>query len=222
MAESLIIGYGIVLDDTGRVMLLRRRSYDPLWPGQWWLPGDVTPLSEEPDDTVPRLFEHLLRQRVRAAYAHTVTGTEPNTGRHCVHNGYLVTVQEALDGEPDDESNPFDAIQWWTISEAIAALPDQQSELLSVILERLNTGWTFEDDSGLDDLFAESTASPPAQPSLAANVEALLRLAVNAAADLDANLDLDLQAARNHGWSWSELEQAMEIARPASVSREPA
>ncbi len=222
MAESLIIGYGIALDDAGRVMLLRRRSHDPLWPGQWWLPGDVTPLSEEPDDTVPRLFEHLLRQQVRAAYAHTVTGSEPASERHCVHNGYMVTVESALDGEPDDESNPFDAIQWWTVSEAIAVLPDQQAELLAVILERLNTGWTFEDDSGLDDLFAESTSPLPAQPSLAANVEALLRLAVNAAADLDANLDLDLQAARNHGWSLSELEQAIEIARPASVSREPA
>ena len=33
MAESLIIGYGVVLDDGGRVMLLRRRAGESLWPG---------------------------------------------------------------------------------------------------------------------------------------------------------------------------------------------
>ncbi len=222
MAQSLIIGYGIVLDDAGRVLLLRRRPHDPLWPGQWWLPGDVTPLSEEPDDTVPRLFQQLLRQQVRVAYAHTVTANEPSSGRHSVHNGYLVTAQEALNGAPDDESNPFDDSQWWTAAEAVAALPDPQAELLATILERLNSGWTFEDDSGLDDLFAEPKAPTPAQPSLAANVEALLRLAVNAAANQEANLDTDLQAARDHGWSWSELQQAIELARQASISRPPA
>ena len=79
MPESLIIGYGVVFDDAGRVLLLRRRQHDALWPGRWWLPGDVTPLSEEPDDTVPRLFEHLLRQRIRAGYAHTVYGEEPSS-----------------------------------------------------------------------------------------------------------------------------------------------
>ncbi|MCY3733593.1 MAG: hypothetical protein OXG42_04875, partial [Chloroflexi bacterium] len=129
MPESLIIGYGVVLDDDGRVMLLRRRAHEALWPDQWWLPGDVTPLDEEPDDTVPRLFEHLLRQRVRAAYAHTVYGEEPSSRRHTVHNAYVVTVEESLGGAPDDETNPFDAMEWWDVPAAVAELPEQQSEL---------------------------------------------------------------------------------------------
>ena len=161
MPESLIIGYGVVFDDAGRVMLLRRRAHETLWPGQWWLPGDVTPLHEEPDDTVPRIFEHLLRQRVRAAYAHTVYGEEPSSGRHTVHNAYVVTVQESLDGAPEDETNPFDAMEWWDTTSAIAELPEPQAELLATIIERRESGWTFDDDSTLDDLFGEPDPPPP-------------------------------------------------------------
>ena len=160
MPESLIIGYGVVLDDDGRVMLLRRRAREALWPGQWWLPGDITPLDEEPDDTVPRLFEHLLRQRVRAAYAHTVYGEEPSSGRHTVHNVYLVTVEQSLDGAPDDETNQFDAMEWWDVSSAVAELPEPQAELLSTVVQRRESGWDFDLDSTLDDLFAESAPTP--------------------------------------------------------------
>ena len=87
-------------------------------------------------------------------------------------------------------------------------------------LQRLNSGWTFEGDNGLDDLFAESSALP--QPSLAANVEALLRLAINAAAQREASLEHDLQAARDHGWSSSELEHTLKLARQAGAGRPPA
>ena len=163
MTESLIIGYGVVFDEAGRVLLLRRRSGEPLWPGRWWLPGDVTPLSEEPDDTVPRIFEHLLRQRVRAGYAHTVYGEEPTSRRHTVHNAYVVTVDEALDGAPDEESNPFDAMEWWDLPAAVAELPEQQAELLSTVVERRDSGWDFEAGSTLDDLFAQ-----PNSPHIAA------------------------------------------------------
>ena len=161
MPESLIIGYGVVFDEAGRVLLLRRRSGESLWPGDWWLPGDTTPLSEEPDDTVPRIFEHLLRQRVRAGYAHTVYGEEPSSGRHTVHNAYVVTVEQALDGAPDDESNPFDAMEWWDVTSAVAELPEQQAELLSTVIERRASGWDFEADSTLDDLFAEPDSPSP-------------------------------------------------------------
>ena len=165
MPESLIIGYGVVFDDDGRVMLLRRRAHESLWPGQWWLPGDITPLEEEPDDTVPRLFEHLLRQRVRAAYAHTVYGEEPSSGRHVVHNAYVVTIEESLDGAPDDETNPFDAMEWWDVPSAVAELPESQAELLSTVLERLQSGWDFEAASTLDDLFGEPEPPPVSIPN---------------------------------------------------------
>lgn len=164
MAQSLIIGYGITFDDAGRVLLLRRRSDEAFWPGQWWLPGDLTPLTEEPDDTVPRIFQHLLRHRVRAGYAHTVYGSEPNTGLHTVHNAYVVTVEEALDGAPDDESNPFDAMEWWDIPAAVAVLPEEQAELLATVAERRESGWDFEADATLDDLFAEPDP-PQATPA---------------------------------------------------------
>ena len=161
MPESLIIGYGVVFDEAGRVLLLRRRSGEALWPGRWWLPGDATPLAEEPDDTVPRIFEHLLRQRVRAGYAHTVYGEEPSSGRHSVHNAYVVTVEEALDGAPDDETNPFDAMEWWDATSAVAELPEQQAELLSTVIERRAAGWDFDAGSTLDDLFAEPESPSP-------------------------------------------------------------
>ena len=160
MPESLIIGYGVVFDDDGRVMLLRRRQSEALWPGAWWLPGDVTPLDEEPDDTVPRLFEHLLRQRVRVAYAHTVYGEELASGRHTIHNGYVVTVEQALDSAPADETNPFDAMEWWDVSAAIAELPEQQSELLTTIVERQESGWDFDADSSLEALFDAAEHEP--------------------------------------------------------------
>ena len=153
MADSLIIGYGIVFDEADRVLLLRRRADQELWPSQWWLPGDVTPLSEEPDDTVPRLFAHLLRQRVRAAYAHTVSATEPSGGRFVVHNAYLVTVEESLDAAPADETNPFDAMEWWDPSAALSELPDQQAELLATVVERRASGWDFGSNETLDQLF---------------------------------------------------------------------
>ncbi len=172
MLQSLIIGYGVVFDDGGRVLLLRRRPHESLWPGRWWLPGDVTPLAEEPDDTVPRVFERLLRQRIRAGYAHTVTGAEPSSGRHTIHNAYLVTVDEALDGDPADhdghnaESNPFDAMEWWDVAPAVAELPEAQAQLLSTVVERRESGWDFDTDATLDDLFAEPIPTPrPTTPN---------------------------------------------------------
>ena len=165
MAESLIIGYGVVFDDDGRVLLLRRRQSELLWPGEWWLPGDVTPLDEEPDDTVPRIFEHLLRQRVRASYAHTVYGEEPTSGRHTIHNGYVVTVEQALDSAPADETNPFDAMEWWDVSAAITELPEQQSELLAAIIERVQSGWDFDADSSLEALFGDDQESDVSVPN---------------------------------------------------------
>ena len=155
MADSLIIGYGIVFDDDGHVLLLRRRHGEELWPGRWWLPGDVTPLSEEPDDTVPAFFERLLRQRVQAHYADTVFGQEPSSGRHTIHNAYVVTVNSVLEGAPDDESNPFDAMEWWDVSSALRELPEQQSELLSRVLERFQSGYDFSADDTLDEIFGD-------------------------------------------------------------------
>ena len=160
--KSLIIGYGIVQDEGGRLLLLRRRAGEALWPSQWWLPGAETPLTEEPDDTVPRLFARLLRQQVDAVYAHTVFSPEPASGRHTVHNGYLVTVQQHLDGAPEDEANPFDAMEWWEPAAALAALPEPQAELLATVLQRQADGWSFATDDDADFLFSET--APPLSP----------------------------------------------------------
>ncbi|MCY3568673.1 MAG: hypothetical protein OXH38_08595 [Chloroflexi bacterium] len=234
MSESLIVGYGVMFDDHGRVMLLRRRNREELWPGQWWLPGDVTPLSEEPDDTVPRLFAQLMRQRVRAVYAHTVYGPEPESQRHTIHNAYLVTVEEAFDGAPDDESNPFEAMEWWDASSAIAELPDQQSELLANVIERLDSGWDFAADTSLDDLFAEevpgSVDMRSGPDSLRDRDVALARLAgriaASAALARDLDWDADFQKALSLGWTRPELEQvgviATELGRAASLECAPA
>ena len=234
MTESLIIGYGVVFDDADRVLLLRRRAHESLWPGVWWLPGDVTPLDEEPDDTVPRLFEHLLRQRVRAAYAHTVYGEEPSNGRHTVHNAYVVMVEESIDGAPDDETNPFDAMEWCDVPAAIAELPPQQAELLATVIERKQQGWSFEDDIGLDDLddlFDEAIPTSGAKPSppteLSPRDEALTRLAARIAASTalgrDADWERELQTAQSLGWSWPDLEQVAALAaQVAAQSEQPA
>ncbi len=178
MPESLIIGYGVVLDDDGRVLLLRRRAHESLWPDAWWLPGEVTPLEEEPDDTVPRIFERLLRQRIRADYACTVYGEEPSSGRHTVHNAYVVTVAAALDGAPTDEANPFDAMEWWDVPAAIAELPPAQAELLTTVIQQLESGWDFATDSTLDDLFGEDDAPP--SPALPQRTHAERRIAGDA------------------------------------------
>ncbi|MDE2746168.1 MAG: hypothetical protein OXI41_09335 [Chloroflexota bacterium] len=231
MPESLIIGYGVVFDEAGRVLLLRRRSGEALWPSRWWLPGDVTPLSEEPDDTVPRIFEHLLRQRVRVGYAHTVYGEEPSSARHTVHNAYVVTVEETLDGAPDDESNPFDAMEWWDAASAVSELPDQQAELLSTVIERRRAGWTFEDDANLDDLFGRVEVEARndrgsdhgmSGRSLSARDEALVRLALSAALKAGADLEQHLQAARDLGWSAAEIGRTIELGQAASAKRPPA
>ena len=235
MSESLIIGYGVMFDDQGRVMLLRRRSREALWPGQWWLPGDVTPLSEEPDDTVPRLFAQLMRQRVRAVYAHTVYGPEPASRRHTIHHAFLVTVKAALAAmeKPKvtvgEESNPFDAVEWWDASSALAELPEQQGELLATVIERLDSGWDFEASTSLEDLFAEDVPTPatpqPALDSLTDRIAALTRIAAGVAAGAalgrDLDLDADFQKALSLGWTRRELEQvgviAAELGRNASL-----
>ena len=155
MPDALIIGYGVVFDDANRVLLLRRRATEALWPERWWLPGDITPLDEEPDSTVPRIFGHLLRQQVRAGYLETVYGTEPRSGRHTVHNGYLVTVLEALDPQPEDETNAFDAMQWFDPEVALAELPQEQAALLAAALQRRADGWTPDEDITLEALFED-------------------------------------------------------------------
>ena len=233
MSQSLIIGYGVVFDKDGRVMLLRRRADESLWPGQWWLPGDVTPLDEEPDDTVPRLFEHLLRQRVRATYVHTVYGEEPSSGRHSVHNAYLVTVEESLDGASKDETNPFDAMEWWDVRSAVAELPDQQAELLSLVVERRESGWDFGVDSTLDDLFGEPTSppvvAPPSATAVPPRVLALTRMVARIAASNALGQDVEWEeewlAAHSHGWTMVELDQigllAAELGRSASLECAP-
>lgn len=155
MADALIIGYGVRFDDEGRVLLLHRRADRPPWSDRWWLPGDATPLTEEPDATVPRVFAHLLRQDVTAGYMETVFGEEPQSGRHTVHNGYLVTLRGALDPQPDDEANPFDAAQWFTREEALAELPSEQAALLRAAIELDEAGIAPEPAGDPDALFAE-------------------------------------------------------------------
>ena len=160
MADALIIGYGVRFDEDGRVLLLhRRRDWAP-WADRWWLPGDATPLTEEPDATVPRVFAQLLRQQVDAGFVGTVFGEEPTTGRHTVHNGYLVTVRMALDPQPDDETNPFDAAQWFTREEALAELPSEQAALLRSAIELDEAGLAPAPSADLDALF-DSVGTEP-------------------------------------------------------------
>lgn len=164
MPDALIIGYGVQFDAEGRVLLLHRRADRPPWADCWWLPGDVTPLSEEPDATVPRLFAHLLRQEVAIGFVETIFGEEPQSGRHTVHNGYLVTPRGALDPQPDDETNPFDAMQWFGRDEALAELPSEQAALLRAAVALDEQGVAPEPPADLDALFGEPPASP-AQPA---------------------------------------------------------
>lgn len=159
MSDALIIGYGVQFDAEGRVLLLHRRADRPPWADLWWLPGDVTPLSEEPDATVPRLFAHLLRQEVAIGFVETIFGEEPQSGRHTVHNGYLVTPRGALDPQPDDETNPFDAMQWFGRNEALAELPSEQAALLRAAIALDEQGVAPEPPADLDALFGE----PPAE-----------------------------------------------------------
>ena len=135
MPAALIIGYGVAFDAEGRVLLLHRRSGEALWPDQWWLPGGETPMEEDPDSTVPRVFADLLRQEVRAAYIDTTFGPEPSSGRHTVHNGYRVEVVSSLDPQPADERNPFDRMEWFAPEEALSALPQAQAQLLRTAVE---------------------------------------------------------------------------------------
>ena len=135
MPAALIIGYGVAFDAEGRVLLLHRRSGEALWPDQWWLPGGETPIEEDPDSTVPRVFADLLRQEVRAAYIDTTFGPEPSSGRHTVHNGYRVEVVSSLDPQPADERNPFDRMEWFAPEEALSALPQAQAQLLRTAVE---------------------------------------------------------------------------------------
>ena len=95
----------------------------------------MTPLTEEPDATVPRVFEQLMRQRVAAGFLATIFGEEPATGRHTVHNAYRVTVVGALDSQPEDETNPFDAAEWYGPEQALAVLPTEQAALLKTALD---------------------------------------------------------------------------------------
>ena len=155
VAAAQIIGYGIRFDEAGRVLLLRRRESAPPWPGRWWLPGDVTPADEEPDDTVPRVFRDLLRQRASTAYLATVTGEDPQSGRHTVHNAYLVTGADALDPQPEDEANPFDAMEWHGSEAALAELPREQAALLRAALEQAELGIAPGPAPTLDEVFEE-------------------------------------------------------------------
>ena len=161
MPDALIIGYGVTFDDDGRVLLLHRRPEHPPWADHWWLPGDVTPLTEEPDATVPRIFEHLMRQRVAAGFIATIFGEEPETGRHTVHNAYRVTVIGALDSQPQDETNPFDAAEWYGPEQALAVLPSEQAALLKTALDLDAAGVVREPAGNLDALFAEEPTRAP-------------------------------------------------------------
>ena len=159
MASAQIIGCGIQFDGEGRVLLLRRRESAPPWPGRWWLPGDVTPAREEPDDTVPRVFRDLLRQDAAVAYLATVTGEDPESGQHTVHNGYLVTGARALDPQPADEANPFDAMEWYSAGAALAELPEEQAALLRAALEQAELGIAPDPGPTLDEVFEEPTGA---------------------------------------------------------------
>ena len=161
MPDALIIGYGVTFDDAGRVLLLHRRPDHPPWADHWWLPGDVTPLTEEPDATVPRIFEHLMRQRVAAGFIATIFGEEPETGRHTVHNAYRVTVIGALDSQPQDETNPFDAAEWYGPEQALAVLPSEQAALLKATLDLEAKGIVPQPAGDLDALFAEQPTRVP-------------------------------------------------------------
>ena len=217
MPDALIIGYGVQFDDDGRVLLLHRRADRPPWADRWWLPGDVTPLTEEPDATVPRIFAHLLRQRVAAAYLETVFGEEPETRRHSIHNAYRVTTQQALDPQPDDETNPFDAAQWFAPNEAIAELPSEQAALLRAALEREQAGIAPEPPPDLDTLFdAPSAAAAAPPPQARAPREQRRELGRQILAELAGGPDL-LQLGALGEWLvehvWGEVWQTKHPSR---------
>ena len=214
MPDALIIGYGASFDAAGRVLLLHRRPDHPPWAGQWWLPGGITPLSEEPDATVPRLFADLLRQQVSAAYIDTVFGQEPLSGRHTVHNGYRVHVEHTLGAQPPDETNPFDSAQWFSADQALAELPAEQASLLRSAIEREAGGearTAEQQHVDLDALFEalEGAAAAPSDP-LSARDRALLVYAVETALGRPA---ADSRAAALvHGLSSTQLDAAAALA----------
>ena len=165
-----------------------------------------------------------MRQRVRASYAHTVMGTEPSSGRHVVHNGYVVTVEASLDGAPEDERNPFDAMEWWEVEAALSELPESQAELLATIIERMRSGWSFEDAPSLDDLFEETlpAPSPAAVSSVPAKTLALVRVAARMGAygalGEEPLLNAEISSALSQGWSATEVEQFVELAYEAGFA----
>lgn len=167
MSDALIIGYGVQFDESGRVLLLHRRADHPPWADHWWLPGGATPLTEEPDATVPRLFAQLLRQRVAAAFIETVFGEEPGTGRHVVHNAYRVSLLGALDPQPPDETNDFDAAEWYEPPQALALLPPEQAALLNKTLEYEAAGVIPDAPGDVEALFASAPELPPAPAAFA-------------------------------------------------------
>lgn len=176
MGAAQIIGYGVQFDAGGRVLLLRRRAAAPPWAGAWWLPGSVTPRDEEPDETVPRVFASLLRQRATVGYLETVSGPDPQSGRHTVHNGYRVLSCKALEGQPEDERNEFDAAEWHEPAAALAVLPAEQGALLRAAIEQAELGIEPEPIAPLDDLFDEG--AEPAAHGLSGRERALLDLAL--------------------------------------------
>ena len=234
MSESLIIGYGVSLDHEGRVLLLRRRGSETLWPGQ--LVAARRHHAAERGTGRHRAATVRPASCVSAsALPMPVRSTAPNrrAGGTRFTMPIWSSVEEVLDGAPDDESNPFDAMEWWDIESAIAELPDQQSELLATVIERLGSGWDFEADTSLDDLFDENdllAAFPqPGSDSLAERDISLARLAARVAASnaLGRELDWESEArsALKLGWTRAELEQvgvvAAELGRAASLECAP-
>ena len=139
MAESLIIGYGVVFDEAGRILLLRRRTNQELWPGRGGCLATsrrcprsrTTPFPASSSTCCANAFAPATRTRStaksrQAAGIPSTTPTSPRSRKRSMERPM---------------TSPIPSTPWnGGTSSAIAELPEQQAELLSTVIERRDVG----------------------------------------------------------------------------------
>lgn len=102
---------GIVFDNRGRVLVIRRRDND-----QWQPPGGVLELGETLDEGVRR---EVLEETGVHVRVERLTGVYKNIKRGVVA---LVFRCTAVDGVPQSTDESRD-VQWLNIAEAVSLMP---------------------------------------------------------------------------------------------------
>jgi ADP-ribose pyrophosphatase YjhB (NUDIX family) len=108
-----IAAYGLIHDDTGRLLLCRLSKEVPKWSGYWTLPGGGLNFGEAPADAMVREVEEETGLHVRPTSIADIDSVHSTADDHDFHSIRIVYFAQVVGGHLRHEtSGSTDRCEW--------------------------------------------------------------------------------------------------------------